>query len=126
MPAYDAANFQPPAPVATVSLRDSQAGAMVNDVLMLIDTGADITLLPQASVNQLGVSALANQQYEVMGFDGARSFASVVELDMIFLGRAYRGRYLLINDTHGILGRDVLNHVSILLDGPQSQWTEQP
>ena len=82
MPAYDATHFQPPAPVASVSLRDAQSGALVANVLMLLDTGADITLLPQASVNQLGVAALPNQRYEVMGFDGQRSFASVVELDM--------------------------------------------
>jgi predicted aspartyl protease len=126
MPAYDATHFQPPAPVAEVSLRHPQSGAVVANVPMLIDTGADITLLPQSFVDQLGVSALANQRYEVMGFDGQRSFAAVVELDMIFLNKAYRGRYLLINDNHGILGRDVLNHVSVLLDGPKNQWTEHP
>ena len=125
MPAYDASHYQPPAPVAHVTLR-SPSGAVVADVPMLLDTGADITLLPQASVNQLGVAPLANQRYEVVGFDGQRSFASVVDLDMLFLGRVFRGRYLLINDNHGILGRDVLNHVSLVLDGPQSQWAPQP
>jgi hypothetical protein len=45
---------------------------------------------------------------------------------MIFLARAFRGRYLLIDGDHGILGRDVLNHLVLLLNGPEEQWTEQP
>jgi hypothetical protein len=45
-------------------------------------------------------------------------------LDLLFLGRAFRGRYLLIEAEHGILGRDILNHVILLLDGPRQQWSE--
>jgi hypothetical protein len=56
-----------------------------------------------------------------MGFDGTQSFASVVMLDLLFLRRAFRGRYLLIEAEHGIMGRDILNHVTVLLDGPQQQ-----
>ena len=60
-----------------------------------------------------------------MGFDGSRSFAGAVVLDLLLEGRAFRGRYLLIDGTVGVLGRDVLNHLVILLDGPNSHWIEQ-
>ena len=43
---------------------------------------------------------------------------------MLFLRRAFRGRYLVIETERGILGRDILNHVTVLLDGPQQQWSE--
>jgi len=59
-----------------------------------------------------------------MGFDGSKSFAPVVLIDMIFLNRAFRGRYLLTEHDYGILGRDILNHVTLLLDGPRLQWSE--
>jgi len=59
-----------------------------------------------------------------MGFDGSKSFAPVVMLDMVFLQRAFRGRYLLVEEERGILGRDILNHVSLLLEGPRQQWSE--
>jgi len=59
-----------------------------------------------------------------MGFDGSKSFAPVAMLDMLFLGRAFRGRYLLIEADRGILGRDILNHVTVLLDGPRQRWSE--
>jgi hypothetical protein len=49
----------------------------------------------------------------------------VVQLDLIFLKKTFRGRFLVINQEWGILGRDVLNHVSVLLDGPHLTWNEQ-
>ena len=124
MPSYDASHFDPPAPVARVTLRNPHNGAMVSNVLLLLDTGADVTLLPRMAVERLGVPLLANQPYELMGFDGSKSFAPVVMLDTICLQRALRGRSLLIEEERGILGRDILNHVMVLLDGPRQQWSE--
>ena len=124
MPSYDASHFDPPAPVAHVTWRNPQSGATVSDVPLLVDTGADIPLLPRTAVARLGVPLLAEQQYELMGFDGRKSFAPVVMLDMVFLQRAFRGRYLLVEEERGILGRDILNHVSLLLEGPRQQWSE--
>jgi predicted aspartyl protease len=104
MPSYDAAHFDPLAPVAQVMLRNPHSGATVSDVLLLVDTGADITLLPRTAVEQLGLPLLAGQRYELMGFDGNKSFASVVMLDLLFLKRAFRGLYLLIEEERGIMG----------------------
>jgi Aspartyl protease len=125
MPSYDASDFDPPAPVARVVLRHPQSGATVSDVAVLLDTGADVTLLPRTAVERLGVPLLPDQRYELLGFDGSKSFAPVVLLDLLFLRRAFRGRYLLIEAERGILGRDILNHVILLLDGPRQQWSEQ-
>src|SRR5438132_10215320 len=103
MPNYDASHFDPPALVARVMLRNPHSGATVSDVLLLVDTGADVTLLPRTAVEQLSVPLLAGQRYELMGFDGSKSFAPVVMLDLLFLKRAFRGRYLLIEVERGIL-----------------------
>jgi len=125
MPSYDASRFDPPAPVAHVTLRNPNNGAMVPDVVLLLDTGADVTLLPGSAVEQLGVSPLAGSRYELVGFDGSKSFAPAVILEMVFLKHVFRGRYLLIEGDHGILGRDILNHLSLLFEGPQQQWSER-
>ena len=125
MPDYEVLHFDPPAPVARVILRHLDSGATVSDVQLLLDTGADITLLPRSAVERLGVQPLDNLRYELIGFDGSKSFAPVVVMDMILLNRAFRGRYLLIEEERGILGRDILNHVALLLDGPRQQWSEQ-
>ena len=124
MPSYDATDCDPPAPVAQVILRNVDSGEMVADVLLLLDTGADVTLLPRDTIEQLGVQPLAGQHYELTAFNGSTVSAPVVMLDLLFLKRAFRGRYLLIDERRGILGRDVLNHLVLLLDGPQQRWSE--
>jgi hypothetical protein len=60
------------------------------------------------------------------GFDGQRGVAQSVQLDLVFLKRTFRGRFLIINSEAGILGRDVLNYVAFLLGGPHLSWSEQP
>ena len=42
--------------------------------------------------------------------------------NLIFLRRAIRGRYMLIEEELGILGRDVLNLVPLIFDGPRGEW----
>ena len=124
MPAYNATIFDPPAPVARVNLR---RGTMNwPEVPMLIDSGADVTLIPQSALDHLGFEVVPEQRYELIGFDGSVSFAPAARLELIFLGRAFRGQFLLIDQEWGILGRNILNAVALLLNGPQSTWNEQP
>ena len=124
MTRYDASRFVPPAPVAEVALRSAGGGKTVSGISLLLDTGADVTLLPRAAIEGLGIPAVPGQRYELMAFDVTTSFAPAVVLDVIFLNRVFRGRYLLIDEECGILGRDVLNHVALLLDGPRREWAE--
>mgnify|MGYP001245847042 CR=1 FL=1 len=84
MPAYDDRSFNPPAPLARVTLRSSADANVVTDVPMLIDSGADVTLVPRQSVAQLGVAVDSNTTYEVMGFDGRKSVVQVATLDLLF------------------------------------------
>ena len=125
MPAYDSDLFHPPAPVALVGLRDPGSGNTVNDVPMLIDTGSDISLVPRTSIDELELDIDPNVGYELQGFDGHSSLAQAVTLDVIFAKKIIRGKYVVVNSGMGILGRDVINHMAILLDGPRFNWQER-
>ena len=124
MPSYDRERFDPPAPLATVALLTRDRRSNLSGVAMLIDTGADVTLLPASAVDRLGLEADLQHGYGLMGFDGTKSVAKAVKCGLVFLGQVYWGTYLVIDDPCGILGRDVLNHVSLLLDGPRLNWQE--
>jgi len=124
MPIYDATRFDPPAPLAAVHLHNPESGASLANVPMLIDTGADVTLISENIVSQLGLSIEENEQYELMGFEGNISVASVVCGKMGFLGRTFRGRFLLIEREWGVIGRDVLNHLVSIFDGPKLNWED--
>lgn len=125
MPAYDAKLFDPPAPVAHVTLRHPATGASLSEVPMLMDTGADVTLLPRIYVDRLGISPLKEKVYELQGFDGNITQAEAILLELVFLGRKYKGQFLLVDQPMGILGRNILNAIVLLLDGPRGAWDEQ-
>ena len=125
MPVYDDSLFDPPAPLARVTLRNPTNADIVPDVPMLLDSGADVTLIPATSINQLGLTANTDEIYELMGFDGSTSIASVIRLEMLFMNKTFRGRFLLIDQEWSVLGRDTLNLVSLLLNGPNLTLDEQ-
>jgi hypothetical protein len=125
MPDYDSQSFCPPAPVAKVTLRSPDSRKNLDDIVMLIDSGADVNLIPESSVQLLGLEASDRKDYELTGFDGNKSFAKSVQCELVFLERIFRGAYLIIEDTTGILGRDVLNHLSLVIDGPHLNWREE-
>ena len=122
MPSYDSVHFTPPAPLALVTLRNSETGATCSDVPMLIDSGGDITLLPQKVAELVGLSPLPDKGYELAAFDGSLTIAPVVHAEMIFIGKSFRGQFLLLEQEIGILGRNILNLFPILLDGPNLSW----
>ena len=124
MPAYDSVEFDPPAPLAYVVLRAPTTGMTRPDTPMLLDTGADVSLIPERIAQQLGATIVRNRDYELVGFDGSSSFAPVAQLEVVFCRRTFRGRFLLVDQTWGILGRNILNAVPLLLDGPKLTWEE--
>ena len=92
---------------------------------MLLDSGTDVTLIPRVTLDLLEITSVQDRRYELIGFDGGRSFAPVVQLELIFCRRTFRGQFLLIDQAWGILGRNVLNSVPLVLDGPNLTWDEK-
>ncbi len=103
MPAYDGAAYAPPAPVAWMTIDNPASGQTVGGVAMLMDTGADITLLPRSAIASIVPTTQGLPTYDLVGFDGHRSSAPMVNLDVHFMGKRFRGRFLVIDQPHGIL-----------------------
>jgi predicted aspartyl protease len=125
MPEYEAKHFDPPAPVAYVTLRHLATGATLSDVPMLIDTGADVTFLPREAVEQLNITPVENKVYEVEGFDGGTTLAEVVQVELSFFGKRFKGQFLVTDRLMGILGRNILNALILEFDGPNQIWGEK-
>ena len=125
MPAYDDPRFAPPAPVALVSIRHPDREEAVSNVPMLIDSGADATLLPKSAVASLGILDMG-ERYQLAAFDGSTSESEAVRVELVFMNKKFRGLFLLIDAEVGVLGRNVLNRVRLLLDGPSLSWEERP
>lgn len=122
MPAYNNVLFSPPAPVANVTLRNPVSGGLLSDIALLIDSGADVTLLPKSSLEALGVNFNSNSAFELESFDGNVSSSSSVRVDLLWQGKTFKGEFLTIDQEIGYLGRDILNFLCLTLDGRSLQW----
>lgn len=80
MPSYDSDHFEPPAPVARVTLRGSDRSDAVTDVPMLLDTGADVSMVSRAAAEELALGG-SEERFKLVGFDGSSSQALSVCMD---------------------------------------------
>ncbi len=123
MTKYDE-SFEPPAPIAQVQIRKIESGERVKNIPVLLDTGADISLLPRQTVENLDIQPIPNKNFKLEGYDGIEKTVDVYHFQVIFLNKRFTGKYCLIEDNIGILGRDILNRLSILFDGNNLIWSE--
>lgn len=122
MNSYNSALFSPPAPVALVTLLNPDNNLEQLNVPMLLDTGADLTLVPQGSVENLRIDLSLSRQFELAGFDNKKSFSRVAILHLIFDGKTFRGEFPVINQNYGVIGRNILNLLKIQFDGQNLRW----
>lgn len=125
MPAYDDDGFAPPAPVARITLQHPDGGGNIVDIPMLIDSGADATLLPKSAIVSLGITG-TGERYKLEAFDGTTNESEAVRAIIVFLNKTFRGRFLQVDSEVGVIGRNVLNRVRLVLDGPALNWEELP
>lgn len=123
MTKYDE-TFDPPAPFAKIALRNIATGERIEDISVLLDTGADISLLPLSAIEKLHIEP-SGEKVKLVGFNESENISDGYALQVIFLGKRLTGDYCAINDEVGILGRDVLNRFSIIFDGRNLEWREE-
>ena len=125
-PKYHPDFASPPAPIAVVTVRNPITRKSVIGIPLLIDTGADATLILRAILPYLEISedGLEPTEYSLVGFDGTKSPAVLVPVEMEFLSKRLAGEYILTEANYGVLGRDVLNLFRLIFDGPNQNWEE--
>ena len=116
-------SFFPPAPIADIKLRKIDSSEWLGSVRMFLDSGSDVTLLPRSCLDSLKVEPSSNKQIELYGFDGRRGFSEIFRLEILFLGKRFAGTFCSIDDSVGIIGRDMLNKVALVYDGPNLEWS---
>lgn len=81
--------------------------------------------MPADAVQKIGVEIEADSAFEVETFDGELKRLPLAKLELFFLDKKFAGEYLLIERPIGILGRNVLNNLRLVLDGTRGKWDEQ-
>lgn len=123
VPKYDSVNYRPPAPVASVILRNPETGAEFDSAELLIDSGADLTALPLRALERLGVPTETEPPARLRGFDGRVVLMPVAKCEVLFQGDVFAGDFIVVNQARGFLGRDILNKHDLRLNGPGLEWS---
>lgn len=114
---YDG-NYDPPCPSVPIILENSEAGLRTEAAPGLIDTGSDGSLIPIAQLRQILAPALTDAH--IRSHWGERRPAQLFMVDLEIDGLKLPGIFV-VGDEQGdeiVLGRNVLNRLRLLLDGP--------
>jgi len=114
-----AADYVPPAPSVEIRLGIPDESLTVGPLQALVDTGADVSIVPLRYIEPLSVP-VDNRKY-LRSQWGDRRQVDVYLLD-VGIGDIRLPLVEIVADERGsevILGRDVLNKLVVTLDGPQ-------
>jgi len=113
--------YRPAFPSLPVRLRSADERTEV--ITALVDTGADITFVPTALLEQIAARDSTPAQIR-------SHFGDVHTVQLYLIGLEIEtlslpGQYVVGDDTGAevILGRDVLNKLAVFLDGPHERST---
>jgi len=118
--------FKPGSPII-VSAKINGGGP----VTLMLDTGADTTVVNPLALWRLGISTWFAPRAEIRGATGT-SRVDVVRVDSIEVGGAKAGPLTIIahdvemKEMDGLLGRDFLNHFSVNIDAAAGVVTLTP
>ncbi|MGQ0603677.1 MAG: retroviral-like aspartic protease family protein [Anaerolineales bacterium] len=108
---------EPPAPFLDIQIEHPTQPQRVAQLYAKVDTGADISVIPLSVAQALGLEVAG--EVSAMGFNRQVNTYTVYITRLIFpSGQRAHVHVLATVSDETVLGRDVLNHFRLLLDGP--------
>ena len=110
--------YQPPLPVVRVVLHNNEEGLRTDAENAMLDTGSDGSLIPISHLLKIYAPALIDTRLRSHWGEWREAQLFVVDIDID--GLRLPGIFV-VGDEQGdeiVLGRNVLNRLRLLLDGP--------
>ena len=118
-------SYFPPAPILDVVLVAQPQGNRSNSVAGFVDTGADASIVPLDLLEQIGARYVTEQR--VRSYFGEARNVRAYLVDVVIDGITLPGIEV-VGDVgyETLIGRDVLNRLRLVLDGPRQQIQVRP
>jgi hypothetical protein len=118
----------PYTPGSPILVNASIGGA--GSVTLILDTGADRTMVSPAALGRLGIAVAGGQLAQIKGVTGTTR-GSMVQVASVEIGQAKVGPLrIIVHDADlradGLLGRDFLEHFTVTIDSKERQVTLTP
>lgn len=112
-------DYHPPAPVVDIALLSIAEGLRVGPVKAFVDSSADGTLVPIDYLNQIHAPTTA--EMSIRSQWGERRRVLLYLVDVQIGGLTLPGVEVVGDELSSevVLGRDILNRLRVLLDGPK-------
>ena len=91
-------------------------------MLLVIDSGADVSVVPLAAASAVG-AAMVRSTMPIQFLAGEEIVLDQAELAVEFLRYRFRGAFLVVDSTYGVVGRNILDAFRLTLDGPRLEWS---
>ena len=115
-------SYQPfPLPRVTAKFIGQHEDQSVTFDDVILDTGADLSLLPERDGDAIRLRSLPYFTTTVRGIIGPSIMALVYRAKVEIAGRSCRSLVQLVESSERIIGRDVLNQLRVTFDGPAGQ-----
>jgi predicted aspartyl protease len=93
-----------------------------SNVPLLIDTGADVSVIPLAAANAVG-AIISRSTAPIQFLAGQEIVVDQSDLAIEFVRYRFRGSFLVVDSEYGVVGRNVLNALALTLDGTRLEWS---
>ncbi|MBI4630715.1 MAG: hypothetical protein HY740_03185 [Chloroflexi bacterium] len=118
---FSSGRYEPSIPVLHVRFHRLDGGAQTEKMEAIVDTGADMTIAPAHLLDDLGVEEVVDTEILTQWHEPHPVTLYLIDLDVE--GLRLLGIYIAGDQTADeiVLGRNVLNKLTIFFDGPKQQ-----
>ncbi len=109
-------SLDPPAPFLPITVAHPMRPNAVQSALAQVDTGSDITAIPASQVQALNLSE--RHLLRVVGYDNQPATIPTYDAMIEIAHLRLRLQVVAISADDALIGRDALNLLRLLLDGP--------
>ena len=111
-------SYDPPIPVANVELRSDKDSSMGVHLTGILDSGSDVTLVPVRVLRRIGAQFVGERWFRGVIGNAQRAELYVIHLRVGNIDLPGIRAIARTEDAETILGRNVLNRLTVLLNGP--------